>query len=315
MQVIELSYPLSLSRAAGPEAGQVMAIGDFDGVHLGHREVIRKAVETAKQRRVPVSVMTFHPHPREVLGQGRYTHYLSPLEDKLDAFRELGIDYVYLVHFNLAFSQVTAEQFVTEMLLPLGLDTVVVGFDFAFGHQARGNADTLCEWAKGQFVVEVVRPFHLDGEKVSSTLIRRCLEDGHVDHARQLLGRHYQLSGTVIHGDARGRTIGFPTANLQLNGAYVIPVNGVYAVQVNLDGVRYGGVMNLGTKPTFSDGSLVRTFEVHIFDFNQMIYGAKLLVELVSYIRPERKFGSIDELVAQIHLDVETAKGILLRLT
>lgn len=315
MHIIELTFPLSLLGTNEPVSGQVLAIGDFDGVHLGHREVIRKAVETARQQNLPASVMTFHPHPREVLGHGRYTQYLTPLQDKLATLAEVGIDYVYLVHFNLAFSRISPEQFVTEVLLPLRPETVVVGFDFSFGHQARGNADTLCESGRGRFAVEIVRPFHLDGEKVSSTLIRRCLEEGQVGHARRLLGRHYQFTGTVVTGEARGRQLGFPTANLQLDGAYVIPVNGVYAVRAELDGVSIPGVMNLGTKPTFSDGSLVRTFEVHLFEFNRSIYGEKMKVELVSYLRAERKFGSIDELVDQIQRDVEEAKQILLHHT
>lgn len=312
MHVIELSYPLLLAEIDVPKSGQVMAIGDFDGIHLGHQEVIRKAVESAKQHNLPVSVMTFHPHPRDVLGHARYSQYLTPLQDKLDMLAELGIDYVYLVQFNLAFSQVTAEQFVTQMLLPLRPETIVVGFDFNFGYQAKGNADTLCEWGKGQFAVEVVRPFHHEGEKISSTFIRRCLEEGQVGQARQLLGRNYKLIGTVIHGEARGRQLGFPTANLQLDGSYVIPVHGVYAVKAEIDGATLAGVMNIGMKPTFSDGSLVRSLEVHLFDFNRSIYGERMKVELVAYLRAERKFGSIDELVSQIRRDVEEAKMILM---
>ncbi|MDF2668061.1 MAG: riboflavin biosynthesis protein RibC [Paenibacillus sp.] len=313
MQVIELSYPLSLSKLAVPETGQVLAIGDFDGLHLGHQEVIRQAVETARKQHIPVSVMTFHPHPREVLGHERYSRCLTPLEDKLEMLAKLDVASVYLVHFDLAFAQVTAEEFVTEMLMPLRPDTIVVGFDFAFGNQAKGNADTLCVSGHGRFAVQVVRPFHQNGEKVSSTLIRHCLETGQIEHAARLLGRSYSIKGTVVNGEARGRQIGFPTANLALDGCYVYPVNGVYAVQAEVEGSIYGGVMNLGTKPTFSEGSLVRTFEVHLFDFNREIYGEAMRVEFVSYLRAERKFNSIDELIGQIHNDVEAAKQLLLK--
>jgi riboflavin kinase/FMN adenylyltransferase len=315
MQVIELSFPLYISTLTIPESGQVLAIGDFDGVHLGHREVIRQAVQTAHKQNLPVSVMTFHPHPREVLGHERYTRCLTPLQDKLDMLAELGIGCVYLVQFDLAFAQVTADQFVNEMLLPLRPNTIVVGFDFAFGHQAKGNADTLCESGHGRFAVEVVRPFHQNGEKVSSTLIRRCLEAGQVEQVRQLLGRNYSIKGTVVNGEARGRQIGFPTANLSLDGYYVYPVNGVYAVHALVDGKVFEGVMNIGTKPTFSGDSLIRSFEVHLFDFNRDIYGQSMRVEFVSYLRAERKFSSIDALIEQIGNDAEAAKQIFQHLS
>ncbi|WP_127580704.1 bifunctional riboflavin kinase/FAD synthetase [Paenibacillus koleovorans] len=311
MQVFELCYPLSLYPGTVPEQGQVMAIGDFDGLHHGHREVIRLAVETGRQQSRPVSLMTFHPHPREVLGHDVYARCLTPLPDKLEMLEQLGIDAVYLVRFDPVFAQVTAEQFVTDMLMPLQPSTVVVGFDFAFGHQARGNADSLCEFGHGRFAVQVVRPFHMNEEKVSSTLIRRALEEGSVEHAAELLGRPYSIKGTVVHGDARGRQLGFPTANVQLDYPYVVPAKGVYAVRATVESSQYAGVMNLGTKPTFADGTPVSSFEVHLFDFNRSIYGEKMQVELVTYLRPERKFESIDALIAQIRTDAERARELL----
>ncbi|MDF2724363.1 MAG: riboflavin biosynthesis protein RibC, partial [Paenibacillus sp.] len=186
--------------------------------------------------------------------------------------------------------------------------TVVVGFDFRFGHLGAGDPESLRQMAAGRFDVEVVQPFHMTGEKVSSTLIRDCLEQGDLLRVKQLLGRHFALTGTVVHGAARGRQIGFPTANIELDGPYVVPCNGVYAVRLQWAGQSYNGVMNIGTKPTFEGDSTRRTLEAHLFDFSQSIYGEYVTVELISYIRPERKFNSIDELIAQIGRDVNTAK-------
>ncbi|TMV52083.1 bifunctional riboflavin kinase/FAD synthetase [Paenibacillus mesophilus] len=307
MQTITMQYPVSFPLPGMPEGGQVLAIGDFDGLHLGHREVIRRAVETAGKLRLPAAIMTFHPHPREVLGQSKYVRHITPLPEKLALFAEAGVDVAYMMNFDPAFSQISPAQFVEEVLVPLRVGTVVVGFDFRFGHKGSGDPDMLCELAAGRFAVEVVRPYHMDGVKVSSTLIRDHLERGDVARVEHLLGRRYSLTGKVVHGAARGRQIGFPTANIELDGAYVIPMNGVYAVRLDWAGQHYYGVMNIGTKPTFEDSSH-RTLEAHLFDFGHTIYGESVKLELISYIRPEQKFASIDELIAQIGKDVLTAK-------
>lgn len=315
MQRIELTYPLSSPVPGMPGADQVMAIGDFDGVHLGHREVIRRAVETARRLRLPASIMTFHPHPREVLGQDMYARYITPPGEKLARFAELGVDVTYVVTFDKAFSQLSPQRFVTEMLFPLRVGTVVVGFDFTFGHKGEGDPDTLCELSGGRFAVEVVRPFYLDGVKVSSTLIRDRLGAGDVRGVARLLGRRYTVTGQVVHGDARGRQIGFPTANVEPDEPYVIPANGVYAVKATVDGIVYAAVMNIGTKPTFSGDAPRRTLEAHLFDFSGSLYGKTITLEFLSFLRQERKFGSVDELVAQIRQDVEQAKQIHLHYT
>jgi riboflavin kinase/FMN adenylyltransferase len=303
-----MHYPASFPLQGMPEGGQVLAIGDFDGLHLGHREVIRRAVDTAGKLRLPAAIMTFHPHPREVLGQSKYVRHITPLPEKLELFAEAGVDVAYIMNFDTSFSQISPSQFVDEVLVQLHVSTVVVGFDFRFGHKVSGDPDILCELAAGRFAVEVVRPYHMDGVKVSSTLIRDHLEQGDVARVEHLLGRRYSLTGKVVHGAARGRQIGFPTANIELDGPYVIPMNGVYAVRLEWAGQRYYGVMNIGTKPTFEGDAAHRTLEAHLFDFGHTIYGESVKLELISYIRPERKFASIDELVAQIGRDVLTAK-------
>ncbi len=311
MHTVSLSFPLEGPERSGRRP-QVLAIGDFDGVHLGHQEVIRLAVERGRELDSGAAIMTFHPHPRELLGMKHYVQLLTPLALKHEVLSGLGVDMTYVVEFNESFMRVSPEDFVEHMLVPLGLDTVFVGFDFTFGYKGAGTPDTLCELAKGRFAVEIVRPFHLHGDKVSSTRIRSCLQAGDVREAAELLGRAYELQGDVVHGDARGRTIGYPTANIALSDPYVLPANGVYAVEVFARGRWHGAVMNVGVKPTFTDGLLQPTLEAHLFDFSETIYGERVKVRLVDYIRAERKFASIQELIAQIGQDADRAKQTLM---
>ncbi|WJH37479.1 bifunctional riboflavin kinase/FAD synthetase [Paenibacillus sp. CC-CFT747] len=310
MQVFELNYPCLLPQPGMP-AAQVMAIGDFDGVHRGHREVIGRALETARKLGIPASIMTFHPHPREILGQDKYRSILTPLPEKLEIFRELGVQYAYVVSFNEPFSRLSPQQFISDILLGIGLESVIVGFDFSFGYQGRGTPDTLAQEGHGQFAVEIVRPYQMDDHKVSSTYIRESLQEGKVDQAARLLGRPYSIQGTVVHGEARGRTIGFPTANLETDWRYVLPANGVYAIKAYVRGQAYKGVMNIGVKPTFATGELTPSLEAHLFDFQESIYGEKVRVEFIRHLRPEIKFGSVNELVEQIHRDAAQARELL----
>ncbi|WP_409340929.1 bifunctional riboflavin kinase/FAD synthetase [Paenibacillus sp. MBLB4367] len=307
MNVYTLSYPFELPASAVPEA-QVLALGDFDGIHLGHQEVIRRAIGTAQKLNIPASIMTFDPHPRVILGHSKYEQSLTPLDDKLALMEKLGVASVYIVRFDSAFSKLSPEAFVDQVLCRLAVQTVVVGFDFRFGHQGEGTADSLGLLGKGRFAVEVVRPFHMDGDKVSSTLVREFLQDGDTLRAEQLMGRLYTIKGTVVEGDKRGRTIGFPTANIDAKDAYVLPKRGVYAVRAQLGSRKLGGVMNIGLKPTFVTGELKPTIEVHLFDFDETIYGRELTVQVLDYLREEVKFGSVDELVHQIQRDAQTAR-------
>jgi riboflavin kinase/FMN adenylyltransferase len=308
MEMVPLSYPLNVHSTGIPPVKQVIAIGDFDGVHLGHREVIGRALYTAEQLHLPASIMTFDPHPRVVLGHDKYKELLTPIHKRMELFEQMGVSYMYAVHFNTALMRLSPEQFVNEILIPIGVDSVIVGFDFHFGYQGKGNPDTLCELSHGKFAVEVVRPYFIDGAKVSSTLIREALLNGNVNVATRLLGRRYSVRGKVVSGDRRGRTIGFPTANLELDEGYVKPLNGVYAVKAQVKGLNYDAVMNVGVKPTFASSEPKPSWEVHLFDFEDQIYGETITVELVEFLREERKFSSIDLLVAQIKQDAEEAK-------
>jgi riboflavin kinase/FMN adenylyltransferase len=309
VEVIRLTYPFTKQLQS---ERQVMAIGYFDGVHVGHQEVIRKAVFAAKQEQMISSIMTFDPHPREVLGDSpQAVSYITPLEEKLELFAACGLERTYILTFDRTLSQLTPEQFIHEVLIALHVNTVVVGFNFTYGHLGRGTVDMLREIGGETLDVIVVRPFHMDNLKVSSTVIRQNLHAGNMKSVTQLLGRPYSMTGIVARGLGRGSTIGIPTANIEPRGNYIIPKTGVYAVKVNVHGATYDGVMNVGFKPTFDDNPAKPTIEAHILGFNQSIYGELIKIDWVDYIRAEQKFASIDMLVNQIHADIREAVEIL----
>jgi riboflavin kinase/FMN adenylyltransferase len=318
-------YILSITNLAGalPEGasktnGISLAIGFFDGVHLGHLEVVRQAVAIAKQQGLVPAVMTFDPHPRVVLGQGsQYETVLTPLEDKLLLLSELGVEAAYIIHFDRAFSEVTAEKFVQSFITPLGVKATVVGFDFSFGHRGEGNAEALRLYGEGEIQVQVVPPVYREGDKVSSTRIRDQLAEGNCDEASKLLGRPYEIKGTVVHGQARGRLLGFPTANVLPEQPYVIPRAGVYAIHVDLLSAsgtsesRYEGVINVGYRPTFDAPGGDIKLEAHIFDFADDLYGRQLALTFHAFLRPEKKFDSIEQLTEQITRDAAEARAFL----
>ena len=288
-----------------------MAIGQFDGLHLGHVSVIRRALELGRSLGLPVAVLTFHPHPKDVMGKGDYEGYLTPLPDKERILEQLGVDYLYVGEFTPEFSKVTPSDFVNRVLMPLEVETAVVGFDFRFGFQGAGTSEKIAPLSGGKISVETVAPFLLEGEKVGSSGIRAALKAGDAEKAAHWLGRPYRVRGTVVGGDKRGRTIGFPTANVDPSGHYVVPAKGVYAVRLGLGSEVLDGVMNVGVKPTFTDGHIKPTFETHLFDFDRSIYGEEVWIDLVRFIRSERKFAGIEELVAQIAKDADEARNIL----
>ncbi|MEX2462270.1 MAG: bifunctional riboflavin kinase/FAD synthetase [Paenibacillaceae bacterium] len=310
MQIIELNYPFATSIEFNT-VKQVIALGDFDGIHLGHQEVIERTLATAKRLGLPAAIMTFHPHPRVVLGQSKYEQNLTPLDYKMELFAKMGIEYVYLVHFTLTFARISPEEFVEHVLVPLAAKSIVVGFDFTFGHEGKGTPEGLQQLGSDKFFVEIIPPFQLLGKKVSSTNIREFLFKGSIEEANHLIGRSYRVRGKVVTGDGRGRTIGFPTANIEPSADYVIPKNGVYAVRCKVHEHKYNAVMNIGTKPTFTDDEVKITLEAHLFDFDQTIYNEIIEVEFIHYIRSEQKFAGIQELIQQIQKDVTEAKRIL----
>lgn len=326
-------YDLSAANCVGVEQfpegackaqGISLAIGFFDGVHLGHLEVIRQAVACARQQNLIPAVMTFDPHPRAVLGQdttNEYTTVLTPLEDKLALLSKLGVEAVYIIHFDQAFSEVTAEQFVHSLIAPLGVKTAVVGFDFKFGHRGEGNPDALKSFGVGQIQVHVVAPVFHEGIKVSSSRIRESLAEGDCREVGKLLDRPYEIKGEVVHGDARGRLLGFPTANVLPEQPYVIPRSGVYAIEIEVDKPsiegsvtnvqRYKGVLNVGVRPTFDAPGGQLRLEAHLFDFDADLYGQEITLIFHWFLRSEQKFASIDQLIAQITADATQARAML----
>ncbi|WP_239616965.1 bifunctional riboflavin kinase/FAD synthetase [Cohnella mopanensis] len=306
-----------LPEGARKEQGISLAIGFFDGVHLGHQEVVRQAVALAREQGLVPAVMTFDPHPRAVLGQGsEYQTVLTPLSDKLSLLSELGVEAAYIIKFDRAFSEVTAERFVQTLINPLGVKATTVGFDFAFGYRGEGKAETLSLYGNGEIQVQVVSPVFLEGDKVSSTRIRDRLAEGECQEATHLLGRPYVIKGEVVHGDARGRLLGFPTANLSSEQSYVIPRSGVYAIHIDVLSEsgdcenRYNGVLNVGYRPTFDAPGGALKLEAHLFDFDGDLYGRQLALTFRSFLRAEKKFESIDQLVAQISSDSARARDL-----
>jgi riboflavin kinase / FMN adenylyltransferase len=296
---------------AGARGGAV-AIGNFDGIHLGHQFVIAKAGELARSAGVPHAVLTFEPHPRSVFQPNAAPFRLTPFRVKAELLSGLGVALLYNLHFDLEFAALSAGDFVRQVLVGgLGLREAIVGYDFVFGHRRQGNAALLTQMGKALgFGVTIVQPVQQDGEIYSSTRIRALLVEGKPRAAAALLGRPWEIDGRVEQGDRRGRTIGFPTANIEL-ADYLRPAAGVYAVRaaIGRDGAWHDGVANLGLRPTFGGSDL--RLEVHLFDFAGDLYGRHLRVAFVDYIRAERKFAGLDALKAQIATDAMQARAML----
>ncbi len=295
--------------------GAVVAIGNFDGVHLGHEALIGAAREQARGLGVPLMVLTFEPHPRSVFSPDAPPFRLTSLRTRLQALEALGVDHATVLHFDLEFARKSAEDFVRQILVrDLAARHVVVGWDFCFGRGRAGNADLLREMgAELGFGVTAIEPVRgPDGEVYSSSVIRQALRAGDPQKAARLLGRPWEIEGRVEAGDRRGRQLGFPTANLAL-GDLLHPALGVYAVQAGLDRGSetdwYDGVANIGRRPTV-EGTRVQ-LEVHLFDFAGDLYGRHLRTRLLAFLRGEKKFDGLEALRAQIAQDSRRARDLL----
>src|SRR5882757_2406129 len=295
----------ALARHAYP----VTAIGNFDGVHMGHRAILKAAIDRARAAGGTAFALTFDPLPAKLLVPARAPQLILHPEDKLELLRLSGIDGVIVINFTLELSKLTPRDFVRDYLLgKIGAREVVVGHSVSFGHQRAGNASVMVELGREcGFDTTVVGPVKLGGLEVSSTKVREMIHAPDLRGAAKLLGRYHFVRGPVIHGRERGRTIGFPTANIE-SETECLPPDGVYATRVVLSDGAYGSITNIGMRPTF--GETARSIEAHIFNFDRDIYGEHVKLDLIERIRPERKFESAEALRNQIALDLSKAHEV-----
>jgi riboflavin kinase/FMN adenylyltransferase len=292
-----------------PEKQLVLALGNFDGLHRGHRSLLGQMVRYARQEGKTPGVFLFHPHPQHYLNPAGSPKMLLDLEKKLEFLDRLGIEAAFVIAFDGCMSALDAGEFVKTILVDkLNVAGVFVGFNYRFGHQALGTPENLKSYGEQYgFVVTVIPPVFVAGTLVSSTAVRTALESGDVAQAQQLLGYWPVISGVVAPGDRRGRLLGFPTANIATAEDVMIPHPGVYAGSVLVDGGRYTTVVNIGSRPTFMDSRQI-VIEAHLLRFKGSVYGERLEIELLARLRGERRFESAEALTLQIEKDIEEAQ-------
>ncbi len=311
MEVIEITHPIQSNQYIQEDIA--LALGFFDGLHRGHQALLEQLEATAKEKGLKKAVMTFDPHPSVVLNpKQKRTTYLTPLDDKVALLGEYDIDYCLVVNFSSRFAEVSPDEFVQSYLVKNHARAIIAGFDFTFGKYGKGNMAMMQEY-QSQFECITVGKKELNDEKISTTAIRNALKSGDLAKANEQLGYRYRIKGTVVQGEKRGRTIGFPTANIEPSDDYVLPTKGVYAVSLVIGSKEkvYRGVCNIGVKPTFHEDLPQVVIEVNIFDFEENIYGERVTIYWHHFIRPELKFDGIDPLVAQMNQDKERAKYLL----
>ncbi|MBI5846986.1 MAG: bifunctional riboflavin kinase/FAD synthetase [Nitrospirae bacterium] len=299
-----------LGKITRPFTNSVITLGNFDGIHLGHQELVRMVMKRAQEIQGQSMVVTFRPHPLKVLAPDKCPPLISIYEEKIELFKKLGIDVLVKIPFSLHFAEMSPREFVKKILCDLlGTKEIFVGCNYRFGKGREGTTETLKQMGEEfGFRVNEVEQIFLKSELISSTKIRQLLRAGEVEHAAELLGRPYAITGIVVKGDSRGKTLGFPTANIASKHA-IIPSNGVYAVKLSARDTCHDGVVNIGLRPTFETKSLA--IEVHVFDFNEDLYGEEVTVYFIKKLRKEKKFDSADALIAQITKDIAEAKTVL----
>ena len=292
------------------DRNSVVTIGTFDGVHLAHQEIVREVLHRARMREGRSVVITFDPHPKEVVESGAgNVQLISTVDERIELLRAMNVDILFLINFTFEFSRSTPSEFYRNYVVDgIGVSEVVVGYDHMFGRDGEAGVQELVRIGQEfDFSVFAVHPYTVDGEIVSSSLIRKAILAGDVERARRFLGYPYSLCGIVVEGDGRGRTIGYPTANIKPgSGRKIIPGSGVYFVGVQWMQRQYFGMMNIGVRPTVTTGS-ERTLEVHIFDLSDALYGQSIGVTFLKRLRDEQKFTSLQELVHQLEKDKEAS--------
>ncbi len=288
-----------------------LTIGVFDGVHVGHQRIIHQLTAGAHASRAPAVVLTFSPHPASILA-GREIKLLTTPEERAELLFKHGIDTVIDLPFTHELAEQSAEEFMAVLCQMLGLKQLIIGYDFALGKGRAGNFERLKRIGMklGYQVSSIPPQLHAE-EIISSTLIRRDIASGEVSQAASRLGGHYTLSGAVIPGDGRGRTIGIPTANLDIAPEKAVPLNGVYACQALIDGQKHPAVVNIGLRPTFTSGEVLPRIEAHLLGYSADLYGKNVTLQFIQRLRGEQKFASIEALVTQIQADINRARQIL----
>ena len=294
-----------------PLVRPVMTIGNFDGVHLGHQDLLRRVMEDARSRGGSAVVLTFEPHPLKILAPSFAPRLILARKDKLALLRRVGIDFVVIQRFTSSFCALSPHDFVSRYLVQLGVERLWVGDDFRFGKDRAGTVAELMTWGPAAGMeIEVISAVADSDHAISSSRIRALLEEGRVDIARRQLGRCHFIEGSVVKGHQRGRELGFPTANVR-SRTEVVPGNGIYATLVQVGGRQMHSVTSIGVNPTFGEGP--RTIETHLLDFDEDLYGRRLQVFFVERLREERNFPSVEGLVRQIEDDVVHARRVLSR--
>ena len=289
----------------------VVTVGTFDGVHLAHQALIRDVVNRARERKGRSVVITFDPHPKEVL-TGRPLHLLTSIEERQQMCEQLGVDVFFCTEFTYEFSRQSSRDFYLRYVIQgTGVSEVVEGYDHHFGRDREGSIEELLKLGREfEFSVDALKPVYIDEEIVSSSQIRQHLFQGKVDRAHRLLGRPYPVDGLVVRGDGRGRQLGFPTANLQLaSNRKMIPQDGIYFARVNVDATAYSCMVSIGVRPTFFTHGH-RTIEAHLLDFEGDLYGKTLSLQFLKWLREERKFAGAEQLIEQMNKDREESRRL-----
>ena len=309
MQTIELSHPYKKEYIV--QEPIVLALGFFDGIHLGHKEVITKAKKVAEKRGYKVAVMSFNQHPSVIFQNvdPNSIQYVSPLERKKELLEELGIDIFYLVDFTKEFGALSPQEFVDQYIVGLNAKVVVAGFDYTYGKRDIANMELLPKYASNRFEIISIAEQKKDNGKISSTAVRDLLLQGEIEKANDLLGYEYIMDGIVVHGFGRGsKMLGFPTANIEVSNDTFLLKNGVYVVEMLVEEKWIPGMASIGINPTFDDVHKV-TIEVNLIDFDKDIYHMPVRVKWLKYLRPELKFDGIDALIAQLKKDEQNTRN------
>lgn len=298
------------------DQNSVVTLGTFDGLHLGHQQIVQTVIRKSKLIGGGSYLLTFDPHPRKVIPGRNDIKLLSTLDEKISVLEQLGLENLFVINFTSEFSKQTPEEFVEKYLVNgIGLKEIVIGYDHHFGKGRDGNFEILQELGnKYNFHVTLIPEFSINGETISSTKIRNALISGDVVKAAVMLGRNYSFKGKIVRGDGRGKKLGFPTANISIDyDDKLVPAKGIYAAECIVENKKHYGLLSLGSRPTFhKDGEVIPEF--YIFDFDKDIYGQVMQVNLVERIRDEEKFNSVEELIVRMKIDEEIGRKILSKL-